>query len=176
MIVTDRLELVPVADLLDLLSDGRREEAGHALAVTIPDGWPDGHDRGFLAFRARQLAADPEDRDWMPQLIALRAPGRPMIGHAGFHGKPGKNARQDSDAVELGYMILADHRGRGYATEAVRALVEWAAADKAVRRFVASIAPQNVPSLALARKLGFVEVGRHWDDEDGEELEFVLEL
>jgi hypothetical protein len=24
------------------------------------------------------------------------------------------------------------------------------------------------------RRLGFVEVGRHWDDEDGEELEFLL--
>jgi RimJ/RimL family protein N-acetyltransferase len=176
VIVTDRLELIPVADLLDLLSEGRHEEAEHALGVTIPDGWPDAHDQRFFAYRARQLAADPEDRDWMPQLIVLHATGRPMIGHAGFHGKPGKNARDDTDAVELGYMIFAEHRRRGYATEAVRALIQWAAADKAIRRFLASIGPQNAPSLALANTLGFVEVGRHWDDQDGDELEFMLEL
>jgi RimJ/RimL family protein N-acetyltransferase len=32
----------------------------------------------------------------------------------------------------------------------------------------------NEPSLAIARRFGFVEIGRHWDDEDGEELEFEL--
>jgi RimJ/RimL family protein N-acetyltransferase len=176
VIVTDRLELVPVSDALELLANGRREDAEGMLNVTMPDGWPDSHDRGFLAMRARQLAADPEDRDWMPRLVVLRDDGRRMIGHAGFHGKAGKNARNDADAVELGYMIFSEHRGRGYATETVRALVQWASDAKGIHRFIASIGPENAPSLAIVRKLGFVEVGRHWDDEDGEELEFVLEL
>jgi RimJ/RimL family protein N-acetyltransferase len=79
------------------------------------------------------------------------------------------------DSVEVGYTIFPTHRRRGYATEAVRALVEHTR-GLGVRRFVASVAPGNEPSLRLVRGLGFVEVGRHWDDEDGEELEFVLEL
>ena len=58
----------------------------------------------------------------------------------------------------------------------MRALIQWASAHKATRRFIASIGPENAPSLALARKLGFAEVGRHWDDQDGDELEFMLEL
>lgn len=172
---TERLELMPLIDSLELLVEGRREEAARKLGVALPDWWPDPHDLGFLAFRARQLAAEPDDRDWMPRLVILRE-ARAMIGHAGFHGRPGKNARNDPDAVELGYMILAEYRGRGYATEVVRALIEWATDEHDVRRFIASIGPQNAPSLALVRKLGFLEVGRHWDDEDGEELEFLLEL
>ena len=175
MIRTERLELVPLVDSLELLVEGSREEAARKLGVALPAWWPDPHDLGFLAFRSRQLAAEPDDRDWMPRLVILRE-ARTMIGHAGFHGRPGKNARKDPDAVELGYMILAQHRGRGYATEVVRALVEWATDEHGVRRFIASIGPQNAPSLALVRKLGFLEVGRHWDDEDGEELEFLLEL
>lgn len=174
-ILTKRLELVPLVDSLELLVDGRRVEVERELGIALPDWWPDRHDLAFLAFRARQLAAEPDDRVWMPRLVVLRKE-QAMIGHAGFHGKPGKNARKDSNAVEIGYMIVAEHRGRGYATEVVHALVQWAFDEHGIRRFLASIGPQNAPSLALARKLGFVEAGRHWDDEDGEELEFLLEL
>ena len=52
-------------------------------------------------------------------------------------------------------------------------LLDWARAE-GIHRFVASVGPGNEPSLAIVRRLGFVEVGRHWDDEDGEELEFEL--
>ncbi len=48
--------------------------------------------------------------------------------------------------------------------------------DAGIRVFVASITPDNEPSLAIVRKLGFVHVGEHWDDEDGRELEFRLDL
>ena len=39
---------------------------------------------------------------------------------------------------------------------------------------MASVSPENVASLALVGKLGFVRVGRQWDADDGQEL--VLEL
>jgi L-amino acid N-acyltransferase YncA len=56
----------------------------------------------------------------------------------------------------------------------VRGLLGYAR-EHGVRSFVASVGPGNEPSLRLVRGLGFVEVGRHWDDEDGEELELVLD-
>ena len=43
-----------------------------------------------------------------------------------------------------------------------------------IRHFVLSIAPTNEPSLAIARKFGFVRTGEHMDEEDG--LEHVFEL
>ena len=45
-----------------------------------------------------------------------------------------------------------------------------------IQRFIASISPGNKASLALVRRLGFQEFGRHWDEEDGEELEFELRI
>jgi RimJ/RimL family protein N-acetyltransferase len=98
-----------------------------------------------------------------------------MIGHAGFHGQPGVNGKQDPEAVELGYTIFEPHRGRGYATEAARALMDWAATEKGIRRFIASVAPTNDPSLAIVKKLGFVHTGEQWDEEDGLELVFELD-
>ena len=60
-----------------------------------------------------------------------------------------------------------------YYDEAVRGLLGYAR-EHGVHRFVASVGPENEPSLELVRGLGFVEVGRHWDEEDGEELELEL--
>jgi RimJ/RimL family protein N-acetyltransferase len=119
---------------------------------------------------------EPEREEWLVRALVLRGDGRRMIGHAGFHGPPGKNAVRAPNAVELGYMIFAPFRLQGFATEAVRALVGWASTEHGIRHFVASVGPENAPSLALVRRLGFQQTGRHWDDEDGEELEFELTI
>lgn len=170
----ERLELVWLSpELLEALLAGRREEAERLGGFAIPAGWPDEHDGRFLALRLRQTLEEPSRGPWYVRAIVLPDERR-MIGHIGFHGPPGVNARRDPDAVELGYTVFPEYRRRGYATEAVRALLAHAGAH-GVGRFVASVAPDNEPSLAIVRRLGFVEVGRHWDEEDGEELEFELD-
>ena len=167
MIETERLRLVPLdeASMAALLVGGK-------VPFAVPGGWPDEHDARFLALRLQQLRESPERRAWPVCAIVL---ADAMIGHIGYHGPPGANARRAADAVEVGYTIFPEHRRQGYATEAVRGLIEHAR-GQGVSGVIASVSPQNEPSLALVRRLGFVEVGRHWDDEDGEELEFELDL
>ncbi len=63
----------------------------------------------------------------------------------------------------------------GIATEATLALMDWAA-TQGVLRVVASIAPDNAPSLRIAEKLGFARAGESEDEEDGPELVFVAKL
>lgn len=155
-------------DWMEALLEGRREE----LPFRVPADWPDAHDSRFLALRLRQSREDPRRAEWYVRAVVLDGE---LIGHAGFHGPPGVNARRDPEAVEIGYTTFEPFRGRGLATEAVRLLLE-SAQERGVRRVIASVSPDNAPSLAIVRKLGFVEVGRHWDDEDGEELEFEVEL
>jgi [ribosomal protein S5]-alanine N-acetyltransferase len=174
-IVSQRLELVPLTpEVIDELLAGRGEEAGALAGIQVPDGWPDEHDHRFLRLRADQTRKDPAWEQWLVRALALREPGRPMVGHAGFHGPPGINGSHAVDAVEVGYTVFEGFRGRGYATEAARALIAWAQAEHGVHRFIASVAPDNVPSLALVRRLGFVQTGSQWDEEDGEELVFEL--
>jgi [ribosomal protein S5]-alanine N-acetyltransferase len=168
-IPAERLELRRLSpDDIAAILEERRGELGFAL----PDDWPNEHDRRFLTFRLRQAREDPSRADWFVYAIVR---GDAMIGHIGFHGPPGSNARKDPTAVEIGYTVFHPHRREGYATEAVRALLDWTR-EQGVERIIASVGPQNEPSLAIIRRLGFREVGRHWDDEDGEELEFELEL
>ena len=165
MIETERLSLVPLdEDLLEGLLDGRE------LRFSVPPDWPDEHDARFLRLRLRQLRESPERLAW--PVCAIVRDGT-MVGHVGYHGPPGANALRAPDAVEVGYTVFPEHRRQGYATEAVRGLLEHAR-GQGIDRVIASVGPQNEPSLALVRRLGFVEIGRHWDDEDGEELEFEL--
>jgi ribosomal-protein-alanine N-acetyltransferase len=173
----ERVELVSMTpSAIDALLDGRRDEAATELGIQFAKGWPDDHDAGFLRLRLGQMRARPEIQEWAVRALTFVGDERPFAGHLGFHGPPGVNALRRDDAVELGYRVMPAYRRQGYATEAVRALIDWAHRDRGIGVFVASISPQNEPSLALVRRLGFVHVGEHWDEEDGLEHEYLLEL
>src|SRR2546423_8303965 len=174
---SERLELVSLSpEFIDALLAERRGDAEAAATLKLPDDWPDAHDRGFLNFRLRQMRERPEVQRWFVYALVLPEGERPMIGHAGFHGPPGVNAVKAPDAVEVGYSIFESYRRRGYATEVVRALIDWASSEHGIRHFVASISPENEPSLALVRRLGFERTGRHWDEEDGQADAFELRI
>jgi [ribosomal protein S5]-alanine N-acetyltransferase len=162
-------ELVVLStSLIESIVAGRRE-----APFTIPEWWPDAHDRHFLQIRARDLAEYPKNLEWSVRALVV---DDEMIGHAGFHGPPGVNGAGKPDAVEIGYTVFPDHRGRGYGRLAAQALVDWASRTHGIRHFVASVAPGNEPSLAIVRGLGFEQTGRRHDSIDGEELVFELKL
>jgi [ribosomal protein S5]-alanine N-acetyltransferase len=176
-ILSERLALVSAGpEAIEALLEGRRAAAAALVGTAVPPDWPDGAFASFLRLRLGQLRSEPAAQPWLVRLLVERAEPRRLVGHGGFHGPPGVNALSAADAVELGYALFPEFRGRGYATEAVAALIAWASEEHGLRRFVASVSPTNEPSLALVRRLGFVHVGEHWDEEDGRELEFELRL
>ncbi len=61
--------------------------------------------------------------------------------------------------VELGYGILEGSRDRGYASEAVGAIVDWAARQPCVKRIEAETEPGNLRSQRVLAKCGFVPTG-----------------
>lgn len=61
---------------------------------------------------------------------------------------------------EYGVTLGADHRRKGYATEAVVMLLRFMFAERRYHKCEARILAHNEPSLALHRKLGFVDEGR----------------
>ena len=77
-----------------------------------------------------------------------------VIGGTGLHKRRGPNG------LEIGYWIRADAIGQGLATE-VAAVLTRAGVEKAgLERVDLSVDPENVRSLAIPRKLGYVEEGR----------------
>ncbi|MQA08532.1 MAG: GNAT family N-acetyltransferase [Pseudonocardiaceae bacterium] len=63
-------------------------------------------------------------------------------------------------AAKLGYAIAATHWGRGYATDAIRTMLNFAFDRLDLHRVTAAIGPGNAASLAIVERLGFVHEGR----------------
>ena len=61
----------------------------------------------------------------------------------------------DHQTLEIGYIFAPAMGGRGYATEAVRALVDLAFGPIGARRIIARVDARNRPSSALLERLGF---------------------
>ncbi len=63
-------------------------------------------------------------------------------------------------AAKLGYAIAADHWGHGFATDATQTMVTFAFRVLGLHRITAAIGPDNAPSIAVIKRLGFTREGR----------------
>jgi RimJ/RimL family protein N-acetyltransferase len=123
---TSRLDLVPMTpEFLAASLQKERAKLGLLLDVEIPDDWPD--EPRWPQRRLDQLRKDPTLQPWLLRAIVLRSERR-MIGHIGFHTRPGEEYLQElaPGGVEFGYTVFENNRRRGYAREACEALLEWA--------------------------------------------------
>ena len=69
-----------------------------------------------------------------------------------------------NSVVELGYLIDSDYRRQGYALEACRAVLG-EAEKRGARNLYCRIHSANLPSVNLARKLGFEKINYHLEEE-----------
>lgn len=127
--------------------------------VTFPAEWPGDPLPMFPGFAA-WLAANPGAEQW-GGIVVLRDTWT-AVGQAGFKGGPDRDG-----AVELGYGIGPRYGGRGYATEIVKAFLEFARADDRVASVLAETSATNVASRRVLEKNGFQRAGRREDPEDG---------
>jgi [ribosomal protein S5]-alanine N-acetyltransferase len=162
------VDLVPLRPpILEALLAGDLARASDAAGHALPPEFLD--DERLWRLRLGQVREDAAMEPWLPRAIVDRPSGA-VVGHAGFHGPPNAAAM-----VEVGYVVLPEHRRRGYARATLAELITFAAANGA-RTIRASIAPDNEPSRALAEGQGFRHVGEQWDEEDGLELVFERPL
>ncbi|MEM7248266.1 MAG: GNAT family N-acetyltransferase [Acidobacteriota bacterium] len=168
----DLRSLTPEMHELSLAGD--RRAFGLRLDAEVPEDWPDA--REVVQLRLGQLRDDPALQEWLLRAIVLRETNE-MVGHVGFHAPPGAGYLEEwaPGGVELGYTVFEHHRRRGYAREAIEAMMAWARQRAGVSRFVVSVTPANVASRQLADSLGFVKRGECMDPVDGMEEVLVRE-
>ena len=75
-----------------------------------------------------------------------------LVGAIGLHHITEHPTGGDA---ELGYWVAAPARGRGYVTEAARAVIEWGFGELGLARMTWRAVVGNVPSGRSARALGF---------------------
>ncbi|WP_159776068.1 GNAT family N-acetyltransferase [Streptomyces sp. HM190] len=113
--------------------------------------------------------------EWGMYVLVRKEDGL-AVGALGYHGAPDEEGR-----VEIGYDLVEGARGHGYATEALRALADWAREREReqgdVRSLFAVVDKVNTPSQGVVTRAGFVRVSDDWGDgEDGEQFAYELRL
>lgn len=89
------------------------------------------------------------------QLAVTRAETGEVIGNVGL-----RRESADAPLADMGYELAPAHWGRGYATEAARALLDWGFVQGRLARVHAHCIAENAASAGVLRKLGFREEGR----------------
>jgi len=136
---------------LDALAAGR-ERLAALWGVRVPESFPQAGYAGILPMIRGRIASDPDAAQWGGVLV--HRADRVVIGAAGFEAPP-----PSPGVVEIGYDVVAAYRGRGYATEIVRAMVDWALARADVDAVAARCDPANVGSVRVLEKAGFHRTG-----------------
>ncbi|GAA2349038.1 hypothetical protein GCM10010246_40780 [Streptomyces cuspidosporus] len=151
----------PPADLITerlILRPWTTAEATAVLGGDRPEGWAD----DFPAEGDRVIAGLFEHNpQWLGayghRLVVERDTGL-VVGSLGLFWPPSEGV------VELGYGIVASRRGRGYATEAARALAEFALTAPEVHTVSAGVELSNPASVRVLEKAGF----RRWTTGEAE--------
>lgn len=158
-IATARLRLVPAtfalarAELLD------RRDFGDLLGARVPDNWPPPTVAEALPWILMRLQAAPDCGCWFSWYALADQPAvggdavPVLVASGGFIGPP-----LDGE-VAVGYAVLPQFQGRGYASEMAGALVDWAFAQARVERVVAETDWANPASVRVLEKIGFLPVG-----------------
>jgi RimJ/RimL family protein N-acetyltransferase len=156
---TARLELVAATPELAQLAVDDPKAFARRLEAQLPAAWPPPlNDADSQLYTARQLAAAPESVGWAAWYFIF-AKERVLCGQGGFYSPP-----QDG-AVEIGYSIVESFQRKGYATEAVGALIEWAFAQPGVERIIAHTYRHLHASIRVMEKTGLVYLAA--GDEEG---------
>ncbi len=108
-----------------------------------------------------RMRASKEPDPWTHGFRVFEERADLAIGTCGFRGPP------LDGAVEIAYAIDSAHEGRGYATEAAQALVDFASSHEGVRLIRAHTLPNGNASKRVLAKCGFRYVGEVVDPEDG---------
>lgn len=102
------------------------------------------------------LEAAPDCVGWFGRyaLAASEGSATPgLVGGGGFLGPP-----QDG-TVQIGYSVLPQFQGRGYATEMASGLAQWALRQLGAARIMAETEWANPASVRVLSKVGFTPCG-----------------
>jgi ribosomal-protein-alanine N-acetyltransferase len=149
-----RLDLRPISPRVAAALLAERELAAVLLGATLPREWPQ---PDLLDVVPMLAAADPEPPGFGAWAMVERV-SKTVVGDVGLLGPP------VDGLVEIGFSVLPGWRRRGYATEAVRALLDWALQQPGVRGVVARSDADNLGSAGVLEGAGFSRT----DEADGQ--------
>lgn len=97
--------------------------------------------------------AYPDKYTWYTDWELVLKSTNTSVGGMGFAGYP-----NDNGEAEIGYMIDGNQHNKGFATEAIQAMINWAFTHPFVKAIIVHTYADNLPSRRLMDKCGFEQV------------------
>lgn len=156
-IPTEHLELIPSTRQILECDLGDRAGLARHLSAAIPEAWPPPLMDENVIREFIRMGSDTTGPVFAAWYWVLCDPpgGRVLIGNGGILG-----AESAPDTVVLGYSVLDAYQNRGYATEAVRALIPAFFSLPGIRRIIATTYPDLGASIRVLEKNGFIRTDR----------------
>jgi len=155
MIETERLILKPLHhdQLLKYIRDDHSLEKEFGLLPTKKSIAP-----GLQEALLESTLPDVSDRDrnycYKTLWIIISKEENRIIGDISFVGEPDQHGE-----IEIGYGTYEAFRGRGFMTEAIGRIIEWAKEQPDVKAVFASTKKENIASYAILEKNNFLHIG-----------------
>jgi [ribosomal protein S5]-alanine N-acetyltransferase len=152
-IVTSRLTLIAITPEMMLSEKNGDGRLGELIQCVVPANWPHKDwEPHVFDFLLRQFAVYPEQLGW-PRYVSFVPPGgeRTLIGTLGAFAKA-----ERPEECEVGYGILAPYEGQGFATEGVRALIDFLRGKEWLSSVIAHTYPSIPASIRVMEKCGMV--------------------
>ncbi len=154
-----RLEPIP-REVAAALLDSRAPEG-----IAFADGYPSEFSLEVMDLLAGPRASTSDGTGFRPSFVVRKSDGV-VVGEIGYS--------LVESVARLGYSIVEPCQGRGYATDALRALIARLREDPRVRRITAETLVGHVASRRVMEKAGMRLYGERLGEVDGELAELVV--
>lgn len=155
LLETPRLHLIPLTAFELAVGLESIDSLSRLLNIPLDPELYAGRARNAVEMKVNRMQGKAEQElTWYTYwLIHLREENR-GVGLVGFKGIPNEKGE-----VEIGYGIAPSYQGRGYMTEAVKALTAWAFSHPECKAITAPLVkPENFGSQHVLEKSGFRRV------------------
>jgi RimJ/RimL family protein N-acetyltransferase len=162
MVRLDRLELIAATQEL-LQAEADHTQLAQGLQAEVPGNWPTPlYDNNARQFFLSVVSENPKAVGWTTWYILLlpdESGKKTLVGGVGACGLPNENGE-----IVIGYSLLDQFQGKGYATEALRGFLGWAKQHPGLRKVIADTFPHLTASIRVLEKTGFKRCGPGADE------------
>ncbi len=97
------------------------------------------------------------EKNGIDYLLAIRKDSGEVVGQIGLL----KENINSKEVWGIGYILMSEHYGNGYATEGAKAMANYAFETLKADKIVCDIRPMNHSSIAVAKRIGMVQTGEY---------------
>jgi predicted acetyltransferase len=154
-IETERLMMLPLTEVNLQTSLTNQQQLAQDLGITLADGLFDHPMPQVIDKKLAKISHTAAGHYlWATYWLIIPQEALVGVGLVGFKGMPNANGE-----AEIGYGMHPNFQNKGYMTEAVMALVDWALAQPECTAVTAETESDNLSSIRVLEKVGMRKVG-----------------